>query len=76
MISTQKNLNMLNFGTLKLDQILNMGQSSGNGLGYMGITNTIAKMSIIVFVKVAAKTENTYIPCENSNVLPSKGKKK
>ena len=42
---------MLNSGTIKLDQILTMGQSSKHGLGYTKTTNTVATTPKIVFVK-------------------------
>ena len=52
---------MLNSGTSKLDQILNMGQfmNNHNGIGYSGITDLVATMSNTMFVKAAAETKNT-----------------
>ena len=54
--SIKKNLRILNFGSTKLDQILNMGQSSKNGLGYTSVTSFVATTSKIVFVKAYTKT--------------------
>ena len=50
---------MLNFGTTKLDQILIMGQSSGNRnlLGYTSVVNVVTTTSKTVFVKVAPTIE-------------------
>ena len=48
---------MLNSTTTKLDQIMTMGQSSKNGLGYIGITNTIATMPKTVFVKASVTND-------------------
>ena len=66
--NTKKNIRMLNSGTKKLDYILNMGQSmcNQNGLGYVGITNTIATISKTVFVKYAPTTTNRHVSGKNA----------
>ena len=61
---------------MKLDQILTMGQSSKNRLGYTAIKSTVAIMPKTVFMKVSAKIENTLISYKNSNALLSEDKKK
>ena len=61
----------LNFCTIKLDQILTMRHSNKNRLGYIGVTNTVATMSKTLFVRAAAKVENTLISGKNCNALLS-----
>ena len=57
LINTQKNLKMLNSGTTKFDQILTMGQSIKQGLGYNETTNTAATTPKIVFVKACVAND-------------------
>ena len=56
--STKRNLRMLNSGTTKLDQILNIGQSTKIwiGLGYRTVTNSVATEHKTVFVKATSTT--------------------
>ena len=63
--SIKKNLRMLNFGTTKLDQILTIGQSSKNGLGYIGVTSDVATSSNTVFVKAAPTPANHLVTGKN-----------
>ena len=69
---------MLNSSTIKLDQILTMGQSSSNrnGLGYTSVANTVATTFKIVYVKAALITKKSLIFGKNSNPLLSESKKK
>ena len=69
--STKKNLRMLNFGTTKLDQILNMRQSisNRNGLGYTTVANSVATTSKTMFVKASLTPTNH--PVSGKNVRPS-----
>ena len=56
--NTKRNLRMLNFGTTKLDQILNIGQSTNirNSLGYNTVTDSVTIEQKIVFVKTTSIT--------------------
>ena len=57
---------MLNSGTKKLDQILNIGQSAKNwsGLGYSIITNSIATEQKTVFVKATSTVAIQPVSCK------------
>ena len=61
---------MLNSGTTKLDQILNMRQSMNNKnvIGYSGVVNLVAITSNTVFVKTVAKTKNIPVFGKNSDL--------
>ena len=69
---------MLNSGTTKLDQILNMRQSMSNrnGLGYTAIADSVATMSKTMFVKATPTTVNPYVSGENAKPSPPKHKVK
>ena len=65
--SIKKNLRILNFGSTKLDQILNMGQSMSNqnGLSYTIIADFVTTMSKTVFVKDAPTPANHLVTGKN-----------
>ena len=48
---------MLNSGSIKLDHILSMGQTSKQGLGFTETTNTAATRPKTMFVKASVTSD-------------------